>query len=152
MHKFYLAFENCQCNDYVTEKYYRAIEEGAVPIIIGWENNTDFEVAPHSTIQLSDFKSIKDLADYIKLLDSNDRLYEEYLWYKNKEGQPPRKPEDVLNPKFLEMYNSRRGMCGIAERVIEIKAEYVQTGKEAHASYESFCPNKAAWKAHTKLE
>jgi glycoprotein 3-alpha-L-fucosyltransferase len=37
---------------------------------------------PNSYIHVEDFKSIKDLAEYLTLLDNNDVLYNEYFEYK----------------------------------------------------------------------
>ena len=34
-HKFYLSFENAICQDYITEKFFRAVERGLVPIVLG---------------------------------------------------------------------------------------------------------------------
>ncbi|XP_014674407.1 PREDICTED: glycoprotein 3-alpha-L-fucosyltransferase A-like [Priapulus caudatus] len=35
-HKFYLAFENCNCREYVTEKFWRnALDYNSVPIVMG---------------------------------------------------------------------------------------------------------------------
>ena len=156
MHKFYLAFENAECQDYVTEKYWRTVEEGAVPIILGWQNNSDFEVARHSTIQVTDFGSVRELAEYIKKLDEDDALYEEYLWYKDVERGDgtveEKKAEEVLNPKLVEMYGTRLNECGMAERIIEIQEEYERSGETARAQYEDYCPEPAAWKKTVKLE
>ena len=34
-YKFYLAFENSMCRDYVTEKYHQYLRQGIVPIVMG---------------------------------------------------------------------------------------------------------------------
>ena len=33
--QFYLAFENSHCQDYITEKFWRALDKGIVPIVMG---------------------------------------------------------------------------------------------------------------------
>jgi len=38
---------------------------------------------PHSFINALDFPSLKDLADYLMILDKNDTLYNEYFWWKS---------------------------------------------------------------------
>jgi len=55
-HKFYLAFENSNTKDYVTEKVFHAWRAGTVPIYMGAENIADFAPHPHSYIATSDFK------------------------------------------------------------------------------------------------
>ena len=84
--KFYLAFENNLCDDYITEKYwYRAISNGVVPIILGGSlYNSRFSVIPGSYINVLDFKNIDALVEYIKYLDSNDTAYNEYFKWKSK--------------------------------------------------------------------
>ncbi len=37
---------------------------------------------PHSYIDVKDFASVKDLADYITFLDNNDQAYISYFWWK----------------------------------------------------------------------
>ena len=40
VYKFYLAFENSNCHDYITEKFWRNIGHGVVPITMGGGNYT----------------------------------------------------------------------------------------------------------------
>ena len=82
-YKFYLAFENSLCLDYVTEKLYHALREDIVPIVYAWINDTTL-APPYSYINALDFKSAKDLADYLIYLDSHDEEYEKYFeWKRN---------------------------------------------------------------------
>ena len=80
-YKFYLAFENSWCPDYVTEKFYRALVYDAVPIVLGGADYS-WLAPPHSYINARDYSSPKDLADYLKLLDSDDDLYARYFDWK----------------------------------------------------------------------
>lgn len=34
-YKFYLAFENSNCRDYVTEKFFKVLDKGVIPIVRG---------------------------------------------------------------------------------------------------------------------
>ncbi|CAG7815642.1 unnamed protein product [Allacma fusca] len=83
-YKFYLAFENCNCRDYITEKfYYNALEHDMIPVVLGAHPSDYKSVAPKdSYIHVEDFRSVKDLAAYMLLLDSNDTLYNEYFAWK----------------------------------------------------------------------
>ena len=84
-HKFYLAFENSLCIDYITEKYLRnSLERGLVPVVYGGSRYSPEEVIPGSYINVADFGSIKALADYLKYLDKNDTAYNQYFKWKNK--------------------------------------------------------------------
>ncbi|KAK4006460.1 hypothetical protein OUZ56_011613 [Daphnia magna] len=80
-YKFYLAFENSWCPDYVTEKFIRPYLYDAVPIVLG---NADYsQFAPtHSYINARDFGSPKELAEYLMLLNNSDALYARYFYWK----------------------------------------------------------------------
>ena len=82
-YKFYLAMENSLCPDYVTEKFYRSLDNGIVPIVYGGADYTQY-APPHSYINVADFASPKQLADYLKLLDKNDALYLKYFEWRQK--------------------------------------------------------------------
>ena len=80
-YKFFLAFENDFCEDYVTEKYWERIYQEAVPVVMG--GNYEGIAIPRSYIDVSDFSSIKALADYLLYLDSNDTAYNSYFAWKS---------------------------------------------------------------------
>jgi len=81
-YKFYLAFENSWCPDYVTEKLYRPLHYDTVPIVMGGADYDSF-APPHSVINVKDFESPKHLAEYLSKLDKLDDLYERYFDWKN---------------------------------------------------------------------
>ena len=80
-YKFYLSFENSICTDYVTEKFFEILNHNMVPIVYGGADYSQI-APPHSYINALDFTPEK-LAQYLKLLDSNDTLYNEYFWWKD---------------------------------------------------------------------
>lgn len=82
-YKFYLAFENSWCQDYVTEKFYRTLKNDAVPVALGGADYEKF-APPNSYINAKDFGSPKELADYLMMLDKSDEMYARYFdWKKN---------------------------------------------------------------------
>jgi len=81
-YKFYLAFENDFCDDYVTEKYWERIQQDVVPVVMG--SNYDGLAIPGSFIDVNDFGSIKELAEYLLYLDKNDDAYNKYFPYKTQ--------------------------------------------------------------------
>lgn len=82
-YKFYLAFENANCRDYITEKLYNALRHNVVPIVMGASPSEYRQVAPfRSYIHVEDFNSPRDLADYLKLLDRNSTMYNQYFRWK----------------------------------------------------------------------
>ena len=85
-YKFYLAFENNLCVDYVTEKFYRnGLKFGMVPVVLGGGNYSDPYVAPPgSYINVRDFESVQELAEFLKKVGSDPQLYNPYFqWYSN---------------------------------------------------------------------
>jgi alpha-1,3-fucosyltransferase len=79
-YKFVLAFENSICEDYVTEKLYNHLKLNVVPVVFGGANYSEY-APPHSIIDASKFTPAE-LTDYLKLLDKNDTLYNEYFEWK----------------------------------------------------------------------
>ena len=83
-HKFYLAFENGNCPDYVTEKYWEnAIGNSIVPVVMGGADYKALAI-PNSYIDVRDFESPKKLADYLLFLDANDTEYNTYFSWKKR--------------------------------------------------------------------
>ena len=80
-YKFYLSFENSLCEDYVTEKLWKAIHADVVPVVLGAYNYSKL-MPPNSYIDIKDFASPKELAEYLIMLDGNDELYNSYLSWK----------------------------------------------------------------------
>jgi len=103
-YKFYLAFENSlHCRDYITEKFFvNGLLTGAVPIVYGAVRQ-DYETVapPHSFIHVEDFRSIKELVDYLNYLDKNDSAYAEYLSWRS------------MNPKDLYPHGRYMGLCAL---------------------------------------
>jgi len=85
-YKFYFSAENSFCNNYITEKYWRTpFQIDAVAITLGGSNYSDPQLAiPGSFINALDFNSPNDLIDYIKKVDSNDTLFNEYFKWKKQ--------------------------------------------------------------------
>lgn len=82
--KFYLAFENGLCFDYITEKYWRTpFEHNMVPVVLGSDYDSSVAV-PGSYINALDFKNMQELANYLKYLDKNDTAYNEYFKWRTK--------------------------------------------------------------------
>ncbi|CAG2221317.1 unnamed protein product [Mytilus edulis] len=84
-YKFYLAFENSLCEDYVTEKAFRLYQENfnIIPVYRGAPNVKD--ILPAGTfIPALDFKSPKALAVYLKSVADNEIVYSNYLKEKDK--------------------------------------------------------------------
>ncbi|XP_018902014.2 glycoprotein 3-alpha-L-fucosyltransferase A isoform X1 [Bemisia tabaci] len=83
-YKFYLAFENSNCVDYVTEKLFvNGLQHNVIPIVMGARQEDYANVAPyHSYIHVDEFDSPKHLAEYLYKLDEDEELYNSYFLWK----------------------------------------------------------------------
>lgn len=98
-YKFVVAIENGACNDYVTEKFWRAIKVGTVPIYFGSPSIKDWLPNEKSAILLEDYPTPKILYEHITQLLNNDSLYEEYLQHKTK--------QIITNERLLNEHKER---------------------------------------------
>lgn len=83
-YKFYLAFENSNCRDYITEKLYvNGLGHNVLPIVMG-AHPLDYQYsAPEkSYIHVDEFSGPAELATYLHHLDKNDNAYNAYFRWK----------------------------------------------------------------------
>ncbi|XP_057337504.1 glycoprotein 3-alpha-L-fucosyltransferase A isoform X1 [Microplitis mediator] len=83
-YKFYLAFENSNCRDYITEKFFvNGLGHNILPIVMGAHPTDYAKSAPYrSYIHVDEFESPRELADYLHRLDRDDELYNSYFKWK----------------------------------------------------------------------
>ncbi|XP_022166614.1 glycoprotein 3-alpha-L-fucosyltransferase A-like isoform X2 [Myzus persicae] len=83
-YKFYLAFENSNCIDYVTEKFFvNGLQSNVLPVVMGGRLEDYERMAPRrSYLHVDDYESPEKLAEYLRLLDADDDLYNEYFRWK----------------------------------------------------------------------
>ncbi|CAG9786014.1 unnamed protein product [Diatraea saccharalis] len=98
-YKFVVAIENGVCEDYVTEKFWRAIKVGSVPIYFGSPSIRDWFPNNKSAILLDDFPTPEVMSKHIKKLLNNDNLYDEYLEHKIKKV--------ITNQRLVEEIQAR---------------------------------------------
>uniref|UniRef100_A0A4X2KWR4 Fucosyltransferase n=1 Tax=Vombatus ursinus TaxID=29139 RepID=A0A4X2KWR4_VOMUR len=85
-YKFYLAFENSQHLDYITEKLWRnAFLAGAVPVVLG-PSRANYErfVPRNAFIHVDDFPNVAALASYLRFLDRNRNQYKRYFDWRRR--------------------------------------------------------------------
>ena len=81
-YKFYLAFENTLNGEYITEKLWRTLSIGLVPIVYGALETYRTILPNGSYIDVEDFSSPQELAKYIFKVNSNDTLYRSFFSWK----------------------------------------------------------------------
>lgn len=78
-YKFYLAFENSICQDYITEKFWRTIvNRHQIPVVAASSATLEL-LPPKSYLNVFDFPSIKELTNKMKEISSNATLYNSYF-------------------------------------------------------------------------
>ncbi|CAL1290847.1 unnamed protein product [Larinioides sclopetarius] len=98
-YKYNIAFENAVCQDYITEKLWRPLTVGSVPIYFGSPRVEDWLPNPKSAILVRNFESPKKLAEYLLKLQADDAAYEQHLEHKMK-GQ-------ISNKNLIDSMNDR---------------------------------------------
>ncbi|CAF1103080.1 unnamed protein product [Adineta steineri] len=102
--KFYFAFESQSCRDYVTEKFWRSLAFGIIPIVFGPRDKQSLEriAPPNSFIYTDDFTSMYDLAEYLNEIDRNQTLFREFhRWRQFYEIYY--QPDDIEQYRFCEL-------------------------------------------------
>ena len=92
-YKFSIAMENSEGDGYVTEKIMDSFRAGTIPIYYG-DYFIDEFVNPKTYILIRGEKDIDKKIEYIKKIDSEDKLYREIM-----------KEKPIINEKFIEKFD-----------------------------------------------
>ncbi|XP_052771477.1 alpha-(1,3)-fucosyltransferase C-like [Mya arenaria] len=82
-YKFYLAFENAFCDDYITEKLFANYNNDIINVVRGKANYTR-TLPIRSFINTNDFRNTNDLVHYMIKVSENETLYSSYLIHKDR--------------------------------------------------------------------
>ncbi|KAL8573579.1 hypothetical protein ACOMHN_047849 [Nucella lapillus] len=74
-YKFAIAIENAVCPGYITEKLWRPLQLGVVPIVFGAPDIKEFLPSKTSALVVDDFETAGKLAQEIAYYDSHDAEY-----------------------------------------------------------------------------
>jgi len=135
-YKFYLAFENSNCKDYITEKFFvNGLGHDILPIAMGARLEDYEQVSPYkSFLHVDQFAGPRELAKYLLKLDKDDEAYNQYFKWKGT--------GEFINTKFW---------CRICGLMHENKDHSRSTGGSFYQNInewwrgDSICANKG-WK------
>ncbi|XP_023238969.1 glycoprotein 3-alpha-L-fucosyltransferase A-like [Centruroides sculpturatus] len=85
-YKFYLAFENSDCREYITEKlWWNAYHKNAVPVVMGAPKEDYVKLCPpNSFLHVDDFASPLELSKTLLYLSSNETAYNKLFEWKKE--------------------------------------------------------------------
>ena len=126
-YKFYLAFENSICSEYITEKYWNTLNSDSynIPIALGAKIDEYRTLSPpNSFLHVRNFTSPKVLADYMHKVAKDDKLFNSYhKWRETYElYKPPAEEFDcwlcrmaweqpAKKHSSYSKFWSRKGLC-----------------------------------------
>lgn len=132
-YKFYLAFENSNCKEYLTEKvFWNGYKKFSIPVIMGpSRNDCERLLPPGSFLHVDDFANPIELANYLKYLDhNNDNYIQFHEW---------RRCYEVLNEHGY-FGSASRHYCRICEALhYNSRANKVYSDLDAFWSKNKFC-------------
>ena len=107
-YRFYLAFENSLCDDYITEKAYHALYtsyiSGTIPVVFGGSNYADFNEA---VIKI-DKNDLGRAVEMMKMLSkSKEKLGKYYEWHRTalfEKGQEFDWESDRYNSEYAKPF------------------------------------------------
>jgi glycoprotein 3-alpha-L-fucosyltransferase len=114
--KFYLSFESATCRDYITEKFFKSLYHGLIPIVYGPERNDYNRLVPaDSYIHINDFgNNMNKLANYLQTIHMNLTLYSMYHQWRKKY-------EVFIDGRAIE----RVRLCELCERLSKTRRDDV---------------------------
>lgn len=78
---FVIVFEKSYCKDFVSKRLYDYLEHNIIPIVMGGAHYSTI-VPPNSVINVNDFNSTKDLADYVLDIGTDFKKYKTFFEWK----------------------------------------------------------------------
>ncbi|KAI9488799.1 hypothetical protein BDB00DRAFT_846622 [Zychaea mexicana] len=121
-YKFYLAIENANCDDYVTEKLFDTLLVSTVPIVDGPNSYQGFLPDKNAAIRMDAFPDPRELAKYIDYLDKNDTAYLEHMAFRRDALDIPAR--ERLDPTFIgnwsdpSFHNMRSSWCSVCRGML----------------------------------
>nr|XP_054756657.1 alpha-(1,3)-fucosyltransferase 4-like [Lytechinus pictus] len=133
-YKFYLAFENSECRDYITEKVWKTcLMRGIVPIVYGSTRESYEKTLPKdSFIFLEDFSNMSAFVDYIHVLDADKARYRKYFDWKIKNTV------NFMHSTMFSIQSPKLNMCYLLKKLTHVFFH-------PESSWQKRTPDFASW-------
>jgi alpha(1,3/1,4) fucosyltransferase len=105
-YKFCLAIEHTNYPGYTTEKIFEAFLSNSIPIYFGSDIVVE-DFNKETFINANDFKSIKEVLEYVKKVDNDNNLYNSYM----------NKP--ILTKKWIDNFDSKKYYKKLLDKILE---------------------------------
>ncbi|RZB94455.1 alpha-(1,3)-fucosyltransferase 10 [Asbolus verrucosus] len=150
-YKFAIAFENAVCQDYVTEKLWRPLLVGTVPIYLGSPSVEDWLPNKNSAILAKHFQTPAQLAEFLNKINKNDSLYEKFRKHKYGEIENGFLKNALAKGPFGMTTNRDHPIPAFECFVCQMVYEGVKT-REAKSVYDCPRPNpRNSWEHHWRF-
>ncbi|CAJ0588770.1 unnamed protein product [Cylicocyclus nassatus] len=107
-HRFYIAFENSNCDGYITGKFYHRISQLLVPVVLKRRIYEDAGIPPTSFIAADDFDSLEDLGKHLNYLRKNDTAYLRYFEWTKRYRKPDVYETNAMCKLCEDIYKGNR--------------------------------------------
>lgn len=131
-HKYYLAFENRNCTDYITEKFWRSMRTQLIPIVFqpNRESYSHQQIPASSYIHMQDFGgSAEALGKFLTIMDEDYERYYGFLKWTNL----------YLKIYDTQEYTEPHRMCQLCKRLNTVSSNIFY--KDLNAFFTSKCDN-----------
>ena len=109
-YRYYLAFENAFCDDYITEKFYENFQYDILQIVRGGNpKQRPLNISRKAYISTSDFKSAHELGRYLKALSRDTAKYADMLKAKG----------EYESVSYKELF--QEAVCNICKRLHNVE-------------------------------
>ena len=132
-YRYYLAFENALCDEYISEKFFENYDYDIIQVVRG--GNPKFrpiDIKRDAYISANDFKTAHDLGRFLKSLSNDTKMYASMLKAKDKYQAVP----------YIDLF--QKAMCDICKRLqnpTEYKSVYADIREWMLSEEPCFKPN-----------
>jgi glycoprotein 3-alpha-L-fucosyltransferase len=115
-YKYYFAFENKNCSDYITEKLWRSLNKTIIPIVFrpDLDSFKRFSIPSKALIHLQDFNFDTELlVDYLLKMDNSFPLYFSYLKW----------TYIYIRSLYHAQYTEPHRMCQMCKQLNELRSK-----------------------------